>query len=178
MKAVRAWVAAVIVTGCNAAVPTAPTLPSNGLAGATQTISIAGVSTLSQGSRAQLRAFASDADGQRYEVTAQVVWSVRDLTVAAIDAEGWITALSSGSTVVIARLDKAEGRINVSVAASQQPPSGSAPPPSSSPGQGSGGGDPGPTNPDPDPADPCLPPPLPDVTLPAPCPFPLYDAGA
>jgi hypothetical protein len=26
MKAVRAWVAAVIVTGCNAAVPTAPTL--------------------------------------------------------------------------------------------------------------------------------------------------------
>jgi hypothetical protein len=47
MKAVPAWVAAVIVTGCNAAVPTAPTLPSNGLAGATKTISIAGVSTLS-----------------------------------------------------------------------------------------------------------------------------------
>jgi hypothetical protein len=166
----------VMVAGCNSAVPTAPTLPSDGLNGLTPMITIAGVSTLSQGSRAPLRAFASDGNGQRYEVTMQVTWRVRDLHVASIDADGWITAHSSGNTVVIARLDKAEGRVDVSVSASPQTPSGSTPP-SSTPGQGSGSGDSGPTNPDHNPSDPCLPPPLPDVTLPAPCPYPV-DAGA
>lgn len=173
MKSVIAFVALIgMLAGCRAT-PTAPSatgLSGGSGAGFNQTLTIAGVTTLARGSRTQLRAFVPVKGGGQQDVTTQVAWTIGDLSIATIDSDGWIEAIAPGTTDVVARLQKLEGRLAVTVnnvaESSSSPSNPSAP-----------------SDPNPDPAPPgtpgspppqCLPPPLPPTgPEPVPCPFPL-----
>jgi hypothetical protein len=153
-----------------------------------QGISIAGTSSLARGSRAQLRSFARLLDGSYEEVTSQTLWSVDNPSVARIESEGWVTALTTGTSTISARFDTFESQLLMTVSGDQAGSgtggsgsggsggsgsggSGSGGSGSSSNGNGSSGGS-GSSNPNP--SDPCLPNPLPsDPPSPVPCPFPL-----
>jgi uncharacterized protein YjdB len=53
----------------------------------------------------QLAATAIYENGRRQDVTDQVAWSSSEVTVAAVDASGLVTAATAGSTVVVASLE-------------------------------------------------------------------------
>lgn len=178
MRNTLAALAALVTSlGCSQAVPTAPSLSTvNSLTGsATSGIIIAGVATLERGARSQFKAFILETNGSYGDITSQVVWSVDNLTVAVIDRDGWLTAKATGTAEILARLDKAGGRLAVTISAGTESPSPQNDP--STPTGPGPGPEPPPTNPTPSPSDPtapaCLPPPLPpNVPDPVPCPLP------
>jgi hypothetical protein len=137
-----------------------------------EAISIAGTSTLSPGSRVQLRSFARLADGSQEDVTAKALWNTDTPSVATVEPEGWVTGKGKGSSRISARFEDTETQVVITVSGdSIANPSAEASGSTSTPNSSS---TPAPT-PNTTPS-PCLPTPLPsDPPSPIPCPFPLPD---
>ena len=166
---------AAFALACDSAPPTSPTVTTQtGVASSGVTLSIAGVSTLTKGSRTQLKAFAVSPGTAPEDVTAETVWSVDNPSVITIEATGWITGQSAGSAQVSARRGKTEASLAVTVSAAASTPSGDDPP---NPGNPNPKPAPGPGSPSPTDPSQCLPPPLPpnlpEPVLPCPSPLPL-----
>jgi len=163
--------------GCNGhkTSPTSSLTSASSLSSSVDRVSIAGSATLSRGARVQLRSFAYFANGGVTDITAQTLWKTTDPNVVAVEPEGWITGVGSGSAQIAASFDDVEGAIVLTVtgdtsAASASNSSGGSTASSStslgssSSSSGTQGGA----------SSPCLPTPLPsDPPSPVPCPFPL-----
>ena len=189
-------VVATISASCNRGTPVTATAPSSFAAAsetgtsrsAVSSISIAGTSTLSRGSRVQFRSFARLADGGQEDVTSKTVWGVDTPSVARIEPDGWITGINDGASRVSARYENAEAAVVVTVAGESTSgssggtsSSGGSSSSSNSSGGGSssnssGSGSTGGTSPgSPSETTPCLPSPIPSEIppRPIPCPVPL-----
>src|SRR5437867_1649970 len=99
MKCLRAGVAVVlatIVTGCtNHATGTLAPTTSNGPSASGASLLIGGSTTISSGSRTQLRAVVLLADGTEQDLTANAVWSGDAPSVVADGGSGSITGMAS-----------------------------------------------------------------------------------
>jgi hypothetical protein len=170
MRFVVIFLASAVVLGCDRATVTSPSTSNAVDIPTSQSLVIAGASTLTQGVRTQLRALAVGPDGATKDVTSEAVWSVDNPLVAIIESNGWITGVKSGGTQVSARRGKTEANLALTVNAIDTVPTETGQPPS--PNTPPGEEPPGNTPPG---SMKCLPPPLPpDLPEPVlPCPTPL-----
>jgi len=170
MRSVVIFLASAVVLGCDRATVTSPSTSSVTDIPTSHSLVIAGVSTLTQGVRTQLRAFAVSPDGATQDVTSEAVWSVDNPLVAIIESNGWITGVKAGGTEVSARRGKTGANLALTVKAIATVPTetGQVPSPNTPPGEEPPGGTPPGSMK-------CLPPPLPpDLPEPViPCPSPL-----
>lgn len=166
---------AVTLAGCDHRNSVAPsgtngTLTSTGSSVNAESLSIAGVATVSRGSRIQLRSFVHFSNGTEEDVTSKTVWGSSDSGVASVEPEGWVTGVDSGAANISARFEKVVSQLGVSVSGTTAAtaPGGSNPVPPGGPSAGSG-----PTPPSSPPGstpNPCVPSPLlPQLPPPIPC---------